>query len=743
MGSPGGPGRGPGGPGGPRTGPGAGRSSGGPGSLTRGLRLDSGRPEEPLFGADRTARRRDTGKKDKEKDRDTSIRDFIETGLGTGLKEEFHTRRAPGAAPPKPAGKATPKRKPDESRRIKPSQLFHEMGDDPMRERRRGRRPGHTEQRGSTDQRERVIEVYGALTVGEFAKRLGVQAAEVIKRLFLLGEVITINQAIEPGMMELIGGELGAKVIVHQESDEHDIAKYTDDAEDNPEDIVPRAPVVTVMGHVDHGKTTLLDYIRKSNVAAGEAGGMTQHIGAYEVNTSKGRIVFLDTPGHAAFTEMRARGAKVTDIVLLVVAADDGVMPQTIEAIDHAKAAEVPIIVAINKIDSPGANPARVKQELMRHGLVPEELGGDTIMQPVSALKGTNMDALLEMIALQSEVLELKANPNRAAEGTVVESRIDPLRGATVTVLVERGTLRIGDVFLCGVETGRVRALRNSVGANVEAAGPSTPVEVLGITGSPAPGEHFMVLPDEGTARDIADDRLRRRRAKEVTAKPHITLENLAQHIAESETKTLNLIIKADVQGSVEALRGSLAKIKSSKVQLNIIRAAVGGISASDVSLADASDAVIIGFNVRPDTEATTSAERLGVSIRTYDIIFNLVEDVEKAMIGLLDPVMEEKDEGRAYVQAVFKISKVGTIAGCKVENGTIERSHSARLVRDGVVIWNGKISSLKRHKDDAKSVATGFECGIGLAGYNDVKVGDYIETYSTVKKEASLLTEA
>ncbi len=558
----------------------------------------------------------------------------------------------------------------------------------------------------------------------------------------MMGELLTMNQVLDPDLAELMASEFEVKIEVHREGDSFDIEEFVTKNED-PALLVPRPPVVTVMGHVDHGKTTLLDRIRKANVAGGEAGGMTQHIGAYHVSTSKGDIIFLDTPGHEAFTAMRARGAQVTDLVILVVAANDGVMPQTVEAINHAKAAGVPIVVAINKIDSPGSDLMRVKQELMVHGLVPEEYGGDTIMAAVSALQGTGVDEFLESVALQAEVLELKANPNANAEGAIIESRIDPARGAVATVLIRRGTLHIGDVFLCGTETGRIRAMLNDAGKPVEEAGPSMPVEILGISGSPGAGEHFIVMEEESVAREIADRRNRRRRARGAQSKAHITLENLAEHIAEGETKTFNVIIKADVQGSVEAIRGSLLKIKSNKVAIRVLHAAVGGVGVSDIQLADASDAVILGFSVRPDPEASSLAEHLGVDMRMYNIIFNLIADVEKAMMGLLEPVFEEKEEGRAVVQVPFKVSKVGTIAGSMVQSGMIGRDHLARLVRDGVVVWRGKIASLRRVKDDVKSVIMGLECGIGLEKFNDVKTGDVIETYTLAEKAATLMHES
>jgi len=738
---------GPGGPRGPREGGTGGMRPGGPRSFGGGA-TDTGVSESE---AETRTRRSGDRRRDKEKDRDSSVRDFIDKGLGTDLKENYGRSRTPGGRPASsPGGAARKKSSPGADKRIRPSQIFRVVegaetgglrgGRGPSK----GRKQRQSQSAPSQDRpapRPRLVSLHGDFTVADFATKCGIEPSEVIKKLFMMGELLTMNQVLDPDLAELMASEFEVKIEVHREGDSFDIEEFVTKDEDAAL-LVPRPPVVTVMGHVDHGKTTLLDRIRKANVAAGEAGGMTQHIGAYHVTTSKGDIIFLDTPGHEAFTAMRARGAQVTDLVILVVAANDGVMPQTVEAINHAKAAGVPIVVAINKIDSPGADQMRVKQELMVHGLVPEEYGGEIIMAPVSALNGTGVEEFLEMVALQAEVLELKANPEANAEGAIIESRIDPARGAVATVLIRRGTLRIGDVFLCGTETGRIRAMLNDAGRPVEEAGPSMPVEILGISGSPGAGEHFIVMEEESIAREIADRRSRRRRARGAQSKAHITLENLAEHIAEGETKTFNVIIKADVQGSVEAIRGSLLKIKSNKVAIRILHAAVGGVGVSDIQLADASDAVILGFSVRPDPEASSLAEHLGVDVRMYNIIFNLIADVEKAMLGMLEAVFEEKEEGRAIVQVPFKVSKVGTIAGSMVQSGTIGRDHQARLVRDGVVIWRGKISSLRRVKDDVKSVIMGLECGIGLEKFNDIKSGDIIETFTLAEKEASLMHE-
>ncbi len=583
------------------------------------------------------------------------------------------------------------------------------------------------------------VRLIGDFTVGQFADKLSVDASEVMKRLLLMGEFLTINHLLNPDLAELIADEMGIEIVIERESDDADISQYVD-IEDSEDSLQPRPPVVTIMGHVDHGKTTLLDRIRSTNVVDSEHGGITQHIGAYYVTTNKGDIAFLDTPGHEAFTAMRARGANVTDVVILVVAANDGVKPQTVEAINHAKAAEVPIIVAINKIDVEGANVLRVKQELMRYELVSEDLGGETIMVEVSAKKGTNIQDLLEMVALQAEVLELHANPDRAAIGTIVESHMDPTRGAVATVLVEAGTLEMGDVFVVGTQYGRIRAMRDDKGAPMEKAGPAQPVEIMGLTGSPAAGERLVVVPTEAEAREIAEKRDNRRKVRSAKAKPHITLDSIKDHLHDDEVKTLNLIVKGDVQGSVEAICASLLKIKSDKIVLNILHNGVGTVSEGDVMLADASDAIIIGFNVRPDPATRELAERVGVQIRLYNIIYDLIGEIESAMVGMLEPEYEEVPMSRTKIQQIFRVSKVGNIAGCLVEEGTIGKDHSVRLVRDGIVVWSGKLKTLRRVKDDAKEVQSGVECGIGLENFNDIKEGDVIESFVLKQKEASLV---
>jgi translation initiation factor IF-2 len=578
----------------------------------------------------------------------------------------------------------------------------------------------------------RLVQLRGEVTVGQFAERIGVAASDVIAKMLSLGEPRTINQPLETDLCELLGPEFGVHVEIIPETDEYDLRRYQ--VEDRAEEMVRRPPVVTIMGHVDHGKTTLLDYIRKSRLVDGEFGGITQHIGAYRVSTPRGDVVFLDTPGHEAFTSMRARGASVTDIVVLVVAADDGVMPQTVEAIDHAQAAQVPIIVAVNKMDLPNTNPDRVRQELMRYNLVPEELGGQTIFVEVSAKFGQGIDHLLEMIAIQAEVLELRADPLRRAEGVVIEARVNPTRGAIATLLVQKGTLRVGDVLVIGRQSGRVRAMLDEYGRPVQRASPSMPMEVLGLGGSPEAGERFLVMPDERSARDVAavrDDR-RRQRLLGTFGLRQVTLENLHQLVEEGKVKEFRLILKGDVQGSIEAIAQALSRIISEKIKLRILHAAVGPVSESDVNLAKASEAVIIGFGIRPDPSAEALAEREGVEIKLYRIIYELIDDVQRAMTAALEPETREIPLGRAEVRQVFRITKVGIVAGCYVSEGEVRRDARIRLVRDGVVVYDGKVASLRRVKDDVEKVANGLECGIALANYSDIKEGDLLEAYKT-----------
>ena len=566
------------------------------------------------------------------------------------------------------------------------------------------------------------------LTVGELAERLGKSTGEIVKQLLMLGMMATVNQTLDRETVELVAEEAGFEVKDKIFTDVIEFEKIV--LEDSEEDLEKRPPVVTIMGHVDHGKTTLLDAIRNSRVVTGEAGGITQHIGAYQVNHNGNVITFLDTPGHAAFTSMRARGAQVTDICVLVVAADDGVMPQTKEAIDHAKAAGVPIIVAVNKMDKPTANPDRVMQELTNFNLLAEEWGGDTIFVRLSALQGEGIDELLEMINLVSEMAELKANPKRLATGTVIEAKLDKGRGPVATLLVENGTLRIGDSIVVGNTHGRVRAMVDDLNKRIEAAGPSTPVEITGLNDVPQAGDRFMVFPSEKEARQIAEQRTANARELGNKAGKAVSLDDLFSQIQEGELKELNLIIKGDVQGSVEALSGSLQKIDVEGAKINIIRASVGTITETDVTLASASGAIIIGFNVRPSAATRQQAAAEGVDIRLHSIIYKVIDEIEAAMKGLLDPVFEEKVTGQLEVRQTFKVSKVGTIAGCYVTDGSVSRNASVRVIRDGIVVFEGELGSLKRFKDEVKEVNYGYECGITIDRFNDIKEGDVIEAY-------------
>ena len=574
----------------------------------------------------------------------------------------------------------------------------------------------------------RVIRMGENIAVSDLAQKMGVKGNEIIKKLWALGMMgVNINQSVDQDTATLIANEFGYQI----ESTAFREDEFISEGEtDNPEDLVPRAPVITVMGHVDHGKTSLLDAIRKANVAAGEAGGITQHIGAYKVHTATGDVVFLDTPGHEAFTAMRARGAQMTDIVVIVVAAEEGPMPQTIEAIKHAQAAEVPILVAINKIDKPGANPAAIRTKLMEHGLVAEELGGETIYVEVSAKTKVGVDKLLEMLALQAEVLELKANPNKPARGNVVEARLDRSRGAIATVLVKEGTLRLGDLVVAGEAYGKLRAMLGDKGQIITEAGPSTPVELLGLEGVPDAGELFNVVTDEKSAKALVEHRRELRKRKEASANTRVSLENILDRIKEGAVKEVRIVLKADVQGSLEAVTESLKRLEREDVKLSFVRRGVGGITENDVALAKASTATIIGFNVRPDRRAREMAESDNVEIRAYEIIYKLLEDIEAAMLGMLAPKYEEIVTGDAEVRQVFRIPRIGGIAGCYVQNGTIRRGSKVRFLRDGVIIWKGTINSLRRFKDDVREVQAGFECGIGLSDYQDLKEGDVIETF-------------
>ena len=581
----------------------------------------------------------------------------------------------------------------------------------------------------------RIIKISETITVGELAKRMGIKANDLIRALMKMGLMVTINNPLDVDTATLLATDFGYEI----ENVAIDLDEMLESVPDTVESLVKRPPVVTIMGHVDHGKTSLLDAIREANVIAGEAGGITQHIGAYDVELNGRKITFLDTPGHEAFTAMRARGAKVTDIVILVVAADDGVMPQTREAINHSKAAGVPIIIAINKIDKPDAKPERVKQELMEFGLVSEEWGGDTIFVEVSAKQRTNLPALLEMVLLQADVLELKANPDKPARGTIIEAKLDKGRGPVATVLVQEGTVKIGDFFVAGVHSGRVRAMQNDLGDKVTSAGPSMPVEVIGFTGVPEAGDIFVSLADEKQAKEIATYRMQKLRETELAKHSKLSLEQLYEKIQKGEVKDLNTIVKADVQGSVEAVSESLKKLTTDAIRLNVLHASVGAITETDVNLASASNAIILGFNVRPEVKAQALAEKEGVDIRLYNIIYDAVEDVKKAMEGLLEPTLREKPLGRAEIRDTFSVPKIGMVAGCYVLDGKLLRNAQVRLLRDNVVIYTGKMSSLRRFKDDVKEVATGYECGIGLENYNDLKVGDIIEAFEIEKVAATL----
>ena len=576
----------------------------------------------------------------------------------------------------------------------------------------------------------RIIKISESISVGELAKRLGIKANDLIKSLMKMGMMVTINHQLDYDTSVILASEYDYEV----ENVAVDLDEILESTVDAPETLIKRPPVVTIMGHVDHGKTSLLDAIRETNVIAGEAGGITQHIGAYDVELNGRKITFLDTPGHEAFTAMRARGAKVTDIVVLVVAADDGVMPQTKEAINHAKAADVPIIVAINKIDKPGAKPDRVKQELTDQGVISSDWGGDVTMVEVSAKQRTNLEGLLEMILLQADLMELTANPNKLAKGTIVEGRLDKGRGPVATVLVQEGTVKTGDYCVVGVHSGRVRAMQNDRGEKVTEAGPSMPVELVGLSGVPNAGDIFVAMKDEKQAKEIATLRQIKQREVEFAKHTKLSLEDLYKRIQSGEVKDLNVVVKGDVQGSVEAVSETLRKLSTEAVRLNVIHSAVGAITETDVNLAAASNAVIIGFNVRPEIKAQGHAEREGVDIRLYSIIYDAVEDVKKAMEGLLDPTFKEKSLGRAVLRDVFSVPKFGNVAGCYVTDGKMVRNAQVRLLRDNVVVYEGKMSSLRRFKDDVKEVASGYECGIGLENYNDIKIDDIIEAFEMEK---------
>ncbi len=599
---------------------------------------------------------------------------------------------------------------------------------------RRDQRQARPEPRKEPEVPTGPVKVPSGITVKDLAEALGVSPARIITMMMGMGEMVTLTQSLTNEAVELIGAELSREITIQHAAEEEEEVTF----EDAPETLKPRPPVVTIMGHVDHGKTTLLDAIRQTSVVATEAGGITQHIGAYQVDVGDGRkVAFLDTPGHEAFTAMRARGARVTDVAVLVVAADDGVMPQTLEAIDHARAAEVPIVVAVNKIDRPDANPERVRAELAQHGLQPEEWGGETIFVDVSAREKTNLDQLLEMLLLQADVLELRANPDAEASGVIVESRLDVGRGPVATMLVQRGTLRVGDSVVAGEAWGKVRALNDYQGRRVKSAGPSTPVEILGFDKPPAAGELCRVVENERVARQMAQRREQRLRAEQLArGQKGVSLEDLFGQMQSGAVKELNLIIKGDVQGSVEAALNEIGKIQHAEVTVQVIRSGVGGITASDVMLAAASNAIVVGFNVRPNADARAVAEREGVDIRTYRVIYQLTEDIQRALIGMLSPEQVEEVQGEAEVRQTFRVSRLGTIAGCMVTQGVVQRGAQVRIVRDGTVVYDGRIGSLRRFQDDVREVQQGFECGLTIDGYNDVKEGDVLETY-TVREVA------
>jgi translation initiation factor IF-2 len=590
-----------------------------------------------------------------------------------------------------------------------------------------------------TKPRRKSVKLTPGTSVKEFAELIGQRPADIVRKLMEMGQMLTFNQPMNLDAASMIAEETGVKLDVSVEKAGEELLQDVVDT-GGEERLEPRPPVVTIMGHVDHGKTSLLDAIRQTKVAEGEAGGITQHIGAYTVPVRGKQVTFLDTPGHEAFTSMRARGAKVTDIVILVVAADDGVMPQTIEAIHHAKAAGVPLIVAMNKIDKPEANPDRVKNALSEHGLISESWGGDTIIVEVSAKKKTGLDTLLEMILLQSEVLELKADPHRQAKGTVIEAKIERGRGPVATVLVQSGTLKVGDVYVVGTFSGRVRALINDHGVKTQQAGPSIPVEVIGLPGVPSAGDVFQVVSDERVAREIAEERAQKRRAAELVGPAKVSLDDLFAKIQEGSMKELAIVIKTDVHGSSEALAGAVEKLSTDAVKLRVIHNGVGGVMESDVLLAAASHAIIIGFNVRPEPKAASLAEQQGVDVRLYTIIYDAIADIKAAMEGLLDPTLKERALGRAEVRQVFTIPKAGTVAGSYVVDGTISRASAGiRVIRDNVVVYQGKLGSLRRFKDDVREVQQGYECGLSVENFNDVKVGDIIEAYAIDKIAAKL----
>ncbi len=732
-------------------------------------------PETPKEAAPPVKEARPKKKKKKKKEEDARVTGFVDlTAILEKEKLEAERREAKKEKTAKPSagveaempaiGVPEAVEKPKETAEKTPSKKRHKVrrrwverdfrkelneylagakgqGDEALRASRKHRK----EKRGAkketvstapTKESKRVIRILDKISVGELAKRMGVKVEEVMFKLMDLGIQASINETVDADTASLIASEFSYSI----EDASKDIEGVLYDEEGREEDLAPRPPVVTVMGHVDHGKTLLLDAIRKTRVVDEEAGGITQHIGAYEVTVGDGkRVVFIDTPGHEAFTEMRARGAQITDIVILVVAADDGVMPQTVEAINHAKAAEVPIIVAINKIDKPQAQPERVRQALMEHGLVPEELGGDTLFVEVSAKTGQGIDNLLEMILLQAEMMDLKGNPKRKARAVVLESGMDRNRGITATVIVKKGTLKKGDFFVVGSSYGKIRSLMNDKGKTVKSAGPSSPVLVLGFSEIPEVGETLYVVKNEKEAKQIASYRRSKALEEKMQAQAAVSLDELFEKIKEGEINELNVIVKADVMGSLKAVCDALGKLGNEEVRVNIVHQAVGGISESDINLATASQAIVIGFNVRPEPKARNLAKKEGIEIRLYSIIYDLIDDVTKALTGMLAPKREEKVLGRAEVRATFSVPKIGMVAGCYVLEGEIPRSAFVHLLRDNVVVYDGKIASLKRFKEDVKNVQAGYECGLGIENFNDIKVGDIIEAYVMEETAAEL----
>ena len=648
----------------------------------------------------------------------------LEELQGEGLKDKLKKARKPGRP-----------REEDEVRVREDAARWQDLRAIPVQRRDdRSKHVHHSTPAEITKPRKKSVKLTPGMTVKEFSELIGQRPADIVRKLMDMGQMLTFNQPMHVEAASMIAEEAGVKVEVAVEKGGEDLLEDITQVQGEVR-LEPRPPVVTIMGHVDHGKTSLLDAIRETKVAEGEAGGITQHIGAYTVTVHGKQVTFLDTPGHEAFTAMRARGAKVTDIVILVVAADDGVMPQTVEAIHHAKAAGVPLIVAMNKIDKPAANPDRVRNSLSEHGLISEAWGGDTIMVEVSAKQKTGLDQLLEMILLQAEVLELKADPHQLAKGAVVEAKLERGRGPVATVLVQSGTLHVGDAFVVGAFSGKVRALIGHTGAKVQQAGPSVPVEVIGLPGVPSAGDVFQAVKDERIAREIAEDRARKQRAAELAGAGKVSLDDLFAKIQEGSVKELSLVIKADVQGSSEALATAVEKLPTDVVKLRVIHNGVGGITESDVLLAAASNAIIIGFNIRPEPKASDLAEKEHVDVRLYTIIYDALNDIKAAMEGLLEPTLKERVLGRAEVRQVFTVSKAGTIAGSYVIDGTISRaSAGVRVIRDNVVVYQGKLGSLRRFKDDVREVQQGYECGIGVENFSDIKTGDVIEAYAIEK---------